>query len=89
MIKLTIPRVIGGKRKPAGAIVSLPDALEARLVQIGKAKPVKETPIYDKFKSVLDESGLADKAAILQADLTTVKGIGKATEDQIKDELSH
>lgn len=63
--------------------------LERRLVRIGKAEyinePVKDLDIehFDKLK----EAGLDTPEQILAADLTRIKGIGKATEKRIKDEL--
>ena len=68
-----------------GEKVQLFKELEERLIRIGKAERVdmEEIPYKDK----LDEAGLHSPEQIVSADLTKIKGIGKATQKEIKDHV--
>lgn len=95
-IKLTRKREIYGRLYPKGGVADVPTAFGERLIYIGDAKPTKAketgptgTPLPRGIpkRELLKKHGFDTEEKALDGDLTTIKGIGDATEKYIKDSI--
>ena len=90
-VKLTRGREIYGRYYPKGSVVEIPPLYGKRLIKIGDATGTNdvthtELPEFPERDKIIDY-GFDTVEKVLKADLTSIPGIGPATQTKIKDAI--
>ncbi len=94
-VQLMRSREIYGRKYAKGGVVDVPSLYGKRLVYIGDAKPTNgreseshtELPHGLPHREKLISYGFDTREKVAKGNLTTITGIGQATERQIKNAL--
>ena len=94
-VQLTRSREIYGRKYAKGGVVDVPSLYGKRLIYIGDAKTTQgkiseshtELPVGIPHREKLISYGFDTREKVAKGNLTTITGIGQATERQIKNAL--